>query len=284
MSPDLRLSFSASMWVQAAYLLATAVLLIPLGRLADQHGRVRFYLIGVVVFTAGLAAGRGEHERRLADRQPHRAGRRRGAAERDLGRHRHGRVPALGARPGARHQRHGRVHRAQRRAAARRLPRRHSRLALDLPRQPADRRRRVRLGLPAAAAGRARGEGAAARPTWPARPCSASSSSACWCRSPSPRSGAGRRPRRSACSPLAAASPWSPSSSSSCASPTPCSTSTCSLHNRLFAAANTAALLNYMALYAISMLTAVFLEVVQDRSAGADRLAHAQRSRSCRRC
>jgi EmrB/QacA subfamily drug resistance transporter len=52
-SPDLHLSFAASMWVQAAYLLATAVLLIPLGRLADQHGRVRFYLIGTAVFTAG---------------------------------------------------------------------------------------------------------------------------------------------------------------------------------------------------------------------------------------
>jgi EmrB/QacA subfamily drug resistance transporter len=53
MSPDLGLSFSASMWVQAVYLVATAVLLIPLGRLADQRGRVRFYLIGIVVFTAG---------------------------------------------------------------------------------------------------------------------------------------------------------------------------------------------------------------------------------------
>jgi EmrB/QacA subfamily drug resistance transporter len=53
MSPDLGLSFSASMWVQAIYLLATAVLLIPLGRLADRRGRVRFYLLGVVVFTAG---------------------------------------------------------------------------------------------------------------------------------------------------------------------------------------------------------------------------------------
>jgi MFS family permease len=40
------------------------------------------------------------------------------------------------------------------------------------------------------------------------------------------------------------------------------------LHNRLFASANLAALLNYMALYAISILTAVFLEVVQGRSAG----------------
>jgi MFS family permease len=40
------------------------------------------------------------------------------------------------------------------------------------------------------------------------------------------------------------------------------------MHNRLFAAANSAALLNYMALYAISILTATYLEVVQGRSAG----------------
>lgn len=52
-SPSLHLSFGAAMWVQAAYLLAMAVLLIPLGRLADQHGRVRFYLIGTAVFTLG---------------------------------------------------------------------------------------------------------------------------------------------------------------------------------------------------------------------------------------
>ena len=39
------------------------------------------------------------------------------------------------------------------------------------------------------------------------------------------------------------------------------------VHNRLFAAANLAALLNYMALYAISVLTAIFLEIVQGRSA-----------------
>jgi MFS family permease len=50
---DLSLSFSASLWVQAIYLLAMAVFLIPLGRLADHHGRVRFYLVGIVVFTVG---------------------------------------------------------------------------------------------------------------------------------------------------------------------------------------------------------------------------------------
>lgn len=58
MSPELHLSFGASMWVQAAYLLTVAVLLIPLGRLADQRGRVRFYLLGTVVFLGGsLIAG-----------------------------------------------------------------------------------------------------------------------------------------------------------------------------------------------------------------------------------
>jgi EmrB/QacA subfamily drug resistance transporter len=53
MSPSLHLSFGAAMWVQAAYLLTMAVLLIPLGRLADQHGRVQYYLIGTAVFTVG---------------------------------------------------------------------------------------------------------------------------------------------------------------------------------------------------------------------------------------
>jgi EmrB/QacA subfamily drug resistance transporter len=53
MSPVLGLTFLSSIWVQAAYLLAMAVLLIPMGRLADHHGRVRFYLLGIVVFTLG---------------------------------------------------------------------------------------------------------------------------------------------------------------------------------------------------------------------------------------
>jgi len=53
MGSDLRLSFAASMWVQAAYLLTTAVLLIPMGRLADQYGRVRFYLMGIAIFALG---------------------------------------------------------------------------------------------------------------------------------------------------------------------------------------------------------------------------------------
>jgi EmrB/QacA subfamily drug resistance transporter len=58
MAPALHLSFGASLWVQAAYLLAVAVLLIPFGRLSDHYGRVRFYLAGLFVFTLGsLLAG-----------------------------------------------------------------------------------------------------------------------------------------------------------------------------------------------------------------------------------
>jgi EmrB/QacA subfamily drug resistance transporter len=51
MGPDLHLSFTAAVWVSAAFLLTTAVLLIPAGRIADQRGRVRYYLLGIAVFT-----------------------------------------------------------------------------------------------------------------------------------------------------------------------------------------------------------------------------------------
>ena len=51
MGKDLNLSFTAAVWVSAAFLLTTAVLLIPAGRIADQHGRVRYYLLGIAVFT-----------------------------------------------------------------------------------------------------------------------------------------------------------------------------------------------------------------------------------------
>jgi EmrB/QacA subfamily drug resistance transporter len=53
MGRSLHLSFTASIWVQAAYLLVMAVFLIPLGRLADQRGRVHYYLAGIAVFTIG---------------------------------------------------------------------------------------------------------------------------------------------------------------------------------------------------------------------------------------
>jgi EmrB/QacA subfamily drug resistance transporter len=56
----LRTQFHASLaaveWVSLSYLLALVALLVPVGRLADAHGRKLFYLYGFVVFTAASAA------------------------------------------------------------------------------------------------------------------------------------------------------------------------------------------------------------------------------------
>lgn len=49
----LGLGYGPSLWVQAAYLLTMAVLLIPLGRWADRRGRLRSYLLGITLFTVG---------------------------------------------------------------------------------------------------------------------------------------------------------------------------------------------------------------------------------------
>ena len=38
-------------WVSQAYLLAAAVALVPVGRIADIHGRKRIWLYGVVLYT-----------------------------------------------------------------------------------------------------------------------------------------------------------------------------------------------------------------------------------------
>jgi EmrB/QacA subfamily drug resistance transporter len=55
----LRAEFGASLaavqWVSLAYLLALATLLIPVGRLADAHGRKLMYLYGFVIFTTASA-------------------------------------------------------------------------------------------------------------------------------------------------------------------------------------------------------------------------------------
>jgi EmrB/QacA subfamily drug resistance transporter len=56
----LRAEFHASLaevqWVSLAYLLALTALLIPVGRLADAHGRKLTYLYGFMVFTSASAA------------------------------------------------------------------------------------------------------------------------------------------------------------------------------------------------------------------------------------
>jgi len=53
MGADLQLSYSQALWAQAAYLLITSVLLIPAGRFTDSRGLVRYYLLGTAVFALG---------------------------------------------------------------------------------------------------------------------------------------------------------------------------------------------------------------------------------------
>lgn len=50
---DLGLSYSEGLWAQAAYLLVTSILLIPAGRIADSRGPVRYNLLGTVLFALG---------------------------------------------------------------------------------------------------------------------------------------------------------------------------------------------------------------------------------------
>jgi EmrB/QacA subfamily drug resistance transporter len=58
MGRALDLSFSSAIWVQAGYLLAYTLVLIPAGRLADQWGRLRVWRAGATTFAlASLAAG-----------------------------------------------------------------------------------------------------------------------------------------------------------------------------------------------------------------------------------
>jgi EmrB/QacA subfamily drug resistance transporter len=53
MGADLHLSYSQALWAQAAYLLVASILLIPLGRLADSRGPVKCNLLGTAIFALG---------------------------------------------------------------------------------------------------------------------------------------------------------------------------------------------------------------------------------------
>ena len=50
---SINLGLEAAVWIPLAYLLLLTVLLINVGRLADLHGRKRFYTVGFAVFTVG---------------------------------------------------------------------------------------------------------------------------------------------------------------------------------------------------------------------------------------
>ena len=50
MSPHLHLTYSEALWVPAAYVLVITVSSSAIGRLADKHGPLRLYTLGVIVF------------------------------------------------------------------------------------------------------------------------------------------------------------------------------------------------------------------------------------------
>ena len=133
---------TACSWTLNGYTLTLASFILLGGSLGDRFGRRRIFVIGTVWFAlASLLCGAGAH-RRAPGGGARAAGRRRRAA--------HARQPGDDRRPvrgGGARPRHRPVVRAGRarqrdRALRRRLAHRHGRLALGVPDQPADRRRR----------------------------------------------------------------------------------------------------------------------------------------------
>jgi len=262
MGPALHLSFSASIWVQASYLLSMAVLLIPLGRLADHHGRVHFYLAGIVIFTLGslLAGLSASGAWLIVSRVIQGSG---AALLSATSQPSSPQCSAPGARPRFRHQRDGRVCGAERRSSARGQIVDHLGCAgsssstcrsaccvplgwLLLPRHERESSAAPRHDL----------LGSGCR-QWPLP--------VCWC--PDLRLEWLASARTVGLLAVSAVS-FIGFVVTERRVRDPLLDMDLLLHNRLFAAANAAALLNYMALYAISILTAIFLEVVQHKSAG----------------
>ena len=72
--PDIEHSLDASLadlqWVIDAYALTLAALLLTAGSLADRYGRRRVFAIGIVIFTARLAAVRPRRRARCSSRSP----------------------------------------------------------------------------------------------------------------------------------------------------------------------------------------------------------------------
>jgi MFS family permease len=50
LAPDLALTYSEALWVQAIYPLTMSICLIPVGRLGQKSGLLRFYLLGMALF------------------------------------------------------------------------------------------------------------------------------------------------------------------------------------------------------------------------------------------
>ena len=146
---DLDTGLSGLQWVVDAYTLALAATVLTAGALADRLGRRRVFLVGLSIFTVTSLGCAMADSHRGAELDARRAGRRRGDHVRRL-------AGAAGERLSGRQAACRRARRLRRddrrlvrgRPARRRRSYERARLALDLPRQPADRPRlhRVRRG------------------------------------------------------------------------------------------------------------------------------------------
>ena len=143
------------LWMLMGYLVVTAVLVVPFGRLGDMFGRVRIYNLGFVVFTFAAVAlsfdpfhlGR---RRAVADRVAGASGRRRRDADGVVVGDPHRRVPVEPTRHGTRGEHGRRGRRFVPRSADRRRALRVA-LAGDLLGRRADRHPRHDLECPVAA-------------------------------------------------------------------------------------------------------------------------------------
>ena len=131
-------------WVVTSYLLASTVSTPIYGKLGDMYGRKPVFQAAILIFLAGsMLAGLSQSMDQLIGFRAAAGNRRRRPDGRRAGDHRRHR-PAARARPVHGADRRGLRRRLGRRAAARRVPRRHPLVALGLLRQPADRRARDR--------------------------------------------------------------------------------------------------------------------------------------------
>ncbi len=129
---DLGFTDGDRQWVITAYSLAFGSLLLLGGRLSDLWGRKRTFIIGLIGFAAASALGGAAPTLRRARRRPRAAGRVRRAARPDGARRADHHVHhPQGARPRVRRLRRHRRRRRRHRPAARRLPHRELRLALE---------------------------------------------------------------------------------------------------------------------------------------------------------
>ncbi len=119
-------------WVAIAYLLTLAVLIVPIGRLADLTGRKLLYTAGFLVFVLRFGPVRLRAYSELADRLPRPSGGRRRPAPGQQRGHHHGRGPAPSARPGDRLSGHRAGGRPVDRAIGRRTADQRARLAVGV--------------------------------------------------------------------------------------------------------------------------------------------------------